>query len=152
MKKLRPLLILIFASSLFGQAAKTEDPKAELFSTKNWSRLTGPTESSRGFALFSRDIRENGSGKYQLWVKIVPSDTGTFNKRHNLPADASYVLQYASVDCGKKLLIFEKTTVYDSREALTKIQSSAFSSKSKRGAVKPGSIGEALYESVCVKP
>lgn len=152
MKKLLPLLIVLFAGQLFGQATKNEDPKIDTFSTNYWSLLAGPSEGPKGFTLFSRDIKLNSANQYELWVKTVPVNAAVFNKSYGLPSSAAYVLQYATVDCTKKLLMFEKASVYDSGEAILKDRFSPVFMPTKKARIKPGSIGEAVFVGICVRP
>ena len=152
MRNLFALMIVLFAAPVFGQDVKTGDAKPENFATQNWSKLGPATEGPRGFTIHSRDIRLNSSGQYELWVKIVPAKTEIFNKRYDLPKNTAFVLQYATVDCGKRLLFFEKTALYDAGSTVLEGRVNALVSAAKRDAVKPGSIGESVYKNVCVDP
>lgn len=152
MKHLYALLIVLFAAPLFGQEVKTGDAKPENFTTQNWSKLGPATEGTRGFTLHSRDIRLNSSGQYELWLKIVPANTAAFNKRYDLPKNTAYVLQYATVDCAKKLLLFERTSLYNEANAIINGRVTGLTPASRKDSVKPGSIGESVYKNVCVDP
>ena len=149
MRKLLPLLLLLCAAPLLGQDVQTGDSKTETAITKNWSHFAGPTEGPRGFTLQSRDMRQNATGQYELWLKIIPSNREAFSRRYGVTKTAAYVLQYSTVDCAKKLLMFEKTTVYNSNDAIVKSESSTLSANTNRDRVKPGSIGSAVFEKVC---
>lgn len=152
MKHLFALLIVLFAAPVFGQGVKPSDSKAENFTTQNWSQLGPATEGAKGFTLHGRGIRVNSAGQYELWVKVIPANAAVFNKRYDLPKNAAYVLQYTTVDCAKKLLLFEKTALYDSANAIVEGRVTGLMPASKKDAVRPGSIGESVYKNVCVDP
>lgn len=152
MKYLLGLLVVLFAAPVFGQGLRPSDSKPENFTTQNWSKLGPSTEGPKGFTLHSRDIRLNSRGQYELWVKVIPANTEVFNKRYDLPKNTSFVLQYATVDCAKKSLLFEKTSLYNEGYAAVEGRVSGLVSVSKKDAVKPGSIGESVYKNVCVDP
>ena len=152
MKHLFALVVVLFAAPVFGQEVKTSDAKAANFTTQNWSKLGPATEGPKGFTLHSRDIRLNSSGQYELWVKIVPANTSSFNRRYDLPKNTAYVLQYATVDCAKKLLLFEKTALYSAENTMVNGRVTGLTPASQKGSVKPGSIGESVYKYVCVDP
>lgn len=126
--------------------------KVENFSTQNWSKLGPATDGPKGFTLYSRDIRLNSSGQYELWVKVVPTTAALFNKRHDLPKSTAFVLQYATVDCTKRILSFEKTSLYNADNSVAAGRVTSLVSALKRDTVKPGSIGESVYKNVCVDP
>jgi hypothetical protein len=152
MKHLLLLLIVLFAAPVFGQAVKTADAKPASFITQNWSKLGPATEGPKGFTLHGRDIRLNSSGQYELWVKIMPANTSVFNKRYDLPKNTAFVLQYATVNCEKKLLLFEKTSLYDSANTIVEGRITGLTPASRKDSVRPGSIGESVYKNVCVDP
>ncbi len=113
----------------------------------------GPTvEGPRGFTLFSRGIRLNQKTQHELWVKIVPTTASAFVRRYDLPKNTSYVMQYATVDCAKNVLLLEKTTMYDAADQLLTGNTATITPSSKRSSVKPGSIGETLFRFVCTEP
>jgi hypothetical protein len=148
MRYILPLLVIAFAVPVFGQDAKPDETGL----TANWSRIGDSVEKNRGFALYGRGIRLNRAGAYELWVKIVPANAAVFNKRYSLPKGTDYVLQYATVDCSKKLLLLERTALYDSSHKAVEGNASALTPPSKKDSVKPGSIGDALFRSVCDDP
>ena len=152
MRHVFALLIVLFAAPVFGQDVKTGDTKPENFATRNWSKLGPATDGPKGFTLHGRDIRLNSSGQYELWVKVVPANAAVFSKRYALPKNTAFVLQYATVDCGKRQLLFEKTALYDNANTVLEGRVTGLVSSSKRDAVKPGSIGESVYKNVCVDP
>ncbi len=144
------LLVLAFAAPVFGQ-----DPKpaaAENPRTANWSKLGPTVEGPRGFTLSGRGIRLNASGQYELWVKIVPTEQSSFVRRYDLPHATGYVLQYATVDCGKKLLSLERTAIFDRSNGPLEGKITGITPSSKRGTVKPGSIGETIFKYICEDP
>ncbi|MGD9589735.1 MAG: hypothetical protein AB7Q37_17145 [Pyrinomonadaceae bacterium] len=140
-------LLLLLAGSTLGQDVK---PTTAAEQAMNWSKL-GPTiEGARGFTLHGRGIRINKEGQYELWVKIVPENKADFSKRYGVPRNADHVLQYATVDCEKRSLFFEKTSVFDGSGGPIESKTNLLT-PSKKDAVKPGSIGEALYKYVCIE-
>ena len=152
MKHLFALLVVLMAAPVFGQEVKISDAKPANFTTQNWSKLGPATEGPRGFTLHSRDIRLNSAGQYELWIKVIPANAAAFNRRYDLPKNTAFVLQYTTVDCAKKLLLFEKTALYDAANAIVNGRVSGLVSTSKRDSVKPGSIGESVYKNVCIDP
>lgn len=148
MKKLIPLLVILFAAPVFGQDVKpAENPV-----TANWSKLGPAVEGPRGFTLHGKGIRLNRERQYELWVKIVPANTPAFIKRYDLPKATQYVLQYATVDCEKKVLLLEKTAAYDSADKVLEGKTSALTPSSKKDPVRPGSVGESIFNFVCLDP
>mgnify|MGYP001403122756 CR=1 FL=1 len=152
MRHLLPLLIVLFAAPVFGQGVKPADGKAANFTTENWSKLGRATEGPRGFTLYGRDIRLSSAGQYELWVKVVPANTAIFNRRYDLPKSTAFVLQYTIVDCAKRLLSFEKTSLYNSANGVIEGRVTGLVSISQKNSVRPGSIGESVYKNVCVDP
>jgi len=150
---MRYIFALLFAGlalPIFGQDAKV--PPADNPVTSNWSKLGPAGEGVKGFALQSRGIRLNPAGQYELWVKILPTNVPAFVRRYNLPKATTYVLQHATVDCAKKLLLLDQTTAYDSYDKVISGNVSGITPSSKRDMVKPGSIGEAVFKNVCEDP
>lgn len=152
MKKLVFVLALVCAVSAFGQDTKVSDSKTGTLITKNWSEFVGPTEGPRGFKLFSKDMKQNSDGQYEMWIKIIPNERSVFTKRYEIPSNTAYVLQYATVDCSKRLMAFEKTTLYDADDALVKSESTTLSAKTTRDKVRTGSIGAVVFEKICLEP
>jgi hypothetical protein len=112
----------------------------------------GPTiEGSRGFTLHGRGIKMNSSGNYELWVKIVPVNQSAFVRRYDLPRSTVHVIQYATVDCAKRLILLDQTTAYDSANKTLGGRVTGLTPSSKKEAVRPGSIGEAVFRFVCVE-
>jgi hypothetical protein len=152
MKYLPALLLALFVSSAFGQDVKPVAEKTAEFANDNWSQLGPATEGTKGFTLYGKGIRLNPSGQYELWIKIVPANQAVFNRRYDLPKASAFVMQYTIVDCTRKQLLFEKTSLYDSSSAAVAGNTSGLVSTSKKDAVKPGSIGDSVYRNVCVDP
>lgn len=144
-------MIVLSAGSVFGQEEKSTEARAEFLNEKNWSVLGKPVEGSNGFTLFSRNIQPKTEGLYQLWVKIVPSNKAAFNKRYNLPKASAFSIQQATVDCGRKQVLTEKTSIFDVDNNELNVGSSDLIQKSSRNRVKPGSISEAIFDYICVK-
>ena len=151
MKYIVVLLAAIAAAPLFGQDTTHAPAKPPITEAKSWSKLGQPIEGAKGFTLHGRDIRLNREGEYQLWVKITPTNTTAFARMYSLPAATNFVLQYATVDCNKRLLLLEKTGAYDADGKVLEAKSETLTPASKKDTVKPGSVGEALYRFVCVE-
>jgi hypothetical protein len=151
MKYIMILLAVIAAAPVFGQNTTAAPEKPANARAENWSKL-GPTiEGTKGFTLHGRDIRLNREGQYQMQVKITPGSLPTFTKRYSLPGSTNYVLQYATVDCSKRVLLLEKTIVYDADGKPVSAPNESLTPSSQKETVKPGSVGEALYRFVCVE-
>lgn len=144
-------LAFILATPVFGQDVKPTNNGGEV-ATGNWSRIGSPVEGNRGFTLYGRGVRINNAGAYELWVKIVPANPSAFIKRYSLPKNTEYAQQYATIDCAKKLLLLEKTAAYDSGNKVIDGNTSSLTPSSKKDLVKPGSIGDVLFRSVCEDP
>lgn len=150
MKYVLLLLSIAFAGPVLGQDVKPaagDNPQ-----TANWSRLGPTVEGARGFTLSGRGIRLNRGGQYEMWVKIEPTDAAVFVKQYYLPQGTSYVLQYATLDCGRKLLSLDKTAAYGPEHKRLEGRVSGITPSSKRSTVRPGSIGEAIFKYVCEEP
>lgn len=143
------LLAIAFAIPAAAQDIKPTEPTT---SAGNWSKIGTPIDGSRGFTLYGRGIRLNTEGAYELWVKIVPANTAAFVKRYSLPKNTSYAMQFATINCSKKLLLLEKTTALDTADKSIEGNMSALTPASKRDSVRPGSIGDVLFRSVCDDP
>lgn len=151
MKYIVILLAAVAATPLLGQAPATPPAKQPSPEAGNWSKLGQPIEGAKGFTLHGRDIRLNGEGQYQMLVKITPASSATFARRYSLPAATNYVLQSATVDCTKRVLLLEKTGAYDADGKLLDAKGETLTPSSRKDTVKPGSVGEALYRFVCVE-
>ena len=145
------LLAAVAAVPVFGQNTTSVPAKPTETPVGNWSKLGPAIEGTKGFTLYGRDIRLNGEGQYQLHVKITPGNIPTFAKRYSLPGSTNYVIQSATVDCNKRLLLLEKTTVYDTAGKPIVAPNESLTPASRKDTVKPGSVGEALYRFVCVE-
>ncbi|MGQ0542439.1 MAG: hypothetical protein ACT4O9_11410 [Blastocatellia bacterium] len=151
MRKLFLILIVLSAGSVFGQEEKSTEARTEFLNEKNWSVLGKPVEGTNGFTHFSRNIQPKTEGIYQLWVKIVPSNQAAFNRRYNLPKTSAFSIQQATVDCGRKQVLTEKTSVFDAGNNSLNAGSSDLIQKSSRNRVKPGSINDTIFAYICVK-
>jgi hypothetical protein len=150
------LSLALCSSSVFAQNAdvappKAENVRAEFMNEKYWSKIGVQKDPARGFTLYSRNLLPNPDGQIEFWVKIIPTNVEHFNKTYDLGATAAYVLQYATVDCGKNFLLLERTGVYDSNNVRLSNGPAALTPKSARDRVKPGSIGAEIFHSVCIK-
>jgi len=150
------VFVLVFAAVGFGQttAAPTSGERArvEFMDLKYWSKIGEQKDPVRGFTLYSRNLLPNPEGQIEFWVKIVPTNIAQFNKRYGLASNAAFVLQYATVDCTRNVLLLERTGIYDAGNV--RINSggpSSLTPKSSRDRVKPGSVGAEIFQSICVK-
>ena len=86
MRKLLPFLLLTAIAPIFGQAPavppQPEIGRAEFLDQKFWSDLGKPTEGTRGFSLYTRNMQGKSDTRFELWVKIVPNNALAFNKRY----------------------------------------------------------------------
>ncbi len=147
MRSLLPLIFILFAATGLSQDLKSENPLKA-----HWSKLRHDVEGPKGFTLFGRGMRINPHGQYELWVKVTPKNATAFVKHYALPARTAYVLQYATVDCSKRLLLLEKTAAFDSANSPVSGRLAGIVPGSVKDAVKPGSIGDAIFRSVCEDP
>jgi hypothetical protein len=150
MKYVLILLAAAFAVPVIGQDAKSSGLENPL--TSNWSEMGRPVDGPRGFTLRGRGMRINPHGQYELWIKVVPANVATFVKQYDLPKGTAYILQYATVDCSKRLLLLEKTAAFDPSDKPVSGRVSGVVPGSMKGSVKPGSIGEAVFTGVCQDP
>jgi len=157
MQKIIVLLSFAFCfSSAFGQNSgavppKAENVRSEFMNAKYWSKIGEQADPMRGFTLYSRNLLPNPDGQIELWVKVVPTNLEQFNKQYELGTNAAYVLQYATVDCGRNVLLLERTAVYDANNVRLGNGPAALTPKSARDRVKPGSIGAEVFHSICIK-
>ena len=144
-------LLVLLALAAPGFCQNVNSPTEVNSSMADWSKL-GPTiEGARGFTLHGRGIKMNRSGGYELWVKIVPENRSAFARRYDLPRGTDHVIQYATVDCEKRLVFLEHTTAYDSSSKSLSGRVTGLTPSSRKEAVRPGSIGEAVFRYVCVE-
>jgi hypothetical protein len=139
MKYLLPLLVALFSFPVLGQG-----------DAGNWVKLGPTVEGQRGFTLFGKGVRTAKAGHYELWVKIVPTSQTAFERQYSLPRGTAYAVQYASVDCDQRVLMVDKTGVFDRSDKPLPGRVNGLVS-SQKNAVKPGSIGESIYRFVCVE-
>jgi hypothetical protein len=157
MRKLTVVLSLgLFICPALGQSSNTAPPKAEnvraeFMDAKYWSKIGEQTDPVRGFKLYSRNLLPNPDGQIEFWVKVIPANLEQFNKTYDLEPASAYVLQYATVDCGKKFLLLERTGVYDTNNVRLGGGPPSLTPKSTRDRVKPGSIGAEIFHSICIK-
>ena len=157
MRKLILVLSVVFCvNSASAQSSdptppKAENVRAEFMNAKYWSKIGEQADPLRGFTLYSRNLLPNPDGQIELWIKVVPTNTEHFNKAYDLGANSAFVLQYATVDCSKKVVLLERTGVYDSNNLRLGNGPPALTPKSARDRVKPGSIGAEVFHSICIK-
>ena len=140
-----------FAQSPNPVPIKAENARAEFMNAKYWSKIGERTDTERGFTLFSRNLLPNPEGQIELWVKIVPTNLAQFIKHYEVDPNAAYVLQYATIDCGRNVLLLERTAVYDVNNVKLNGGPPSLTPKSARDRVKPGSIGAEIFHSICIK-
>lgn len=147
---------MLLAGSLLGQSVKapltsSEAARAEFMNPKYWSKIGELKDETKGFKLFSRNLFPNPEGQIEFWVKISPLNLEHFNRNYDLPANAAFVIQYATVDCSRRFILLERTGVYDSANTRLNSGTSELNPRSSRDRVKPGSISGEIYQSVCVR-
>jgi hypothetical protein len=142
----------VSASNAQGVAASQPTPGTpEFLDHKMWSDLGKPTEKDRGFSLFSRNIQPKTDSLFELWVKIVPSNQSEFNRKHKLPSNTAYAIQYATVDCGRRQIVMEKTAAYNSANTKVDAAGSELVRNQTRARVRSGSINEVVFDYICLK-
>lgn len=146
------LLFCASASNAQGIATSQALPGTpEFLDHKMWSDLGKPTEKDRGFSLFSRNIQPKTDTLFELWVKIVPKDTYEFNRKHKLPSNTAYAIQYATVDCGRRQIVMERTAAYNSANMKLDATKSELVRNQTRSRVRSGSINEVVFDFICLK-
>ena len=155
MRKLLPFLLLTAIVPVFGQAPTppqlAETGKAEFLDQKFWSDLGRPTEGTRGFSLYTRNMQPKSDTRFELWVKIVPNNALAFNRRYSLPRESAYVVQYATIDCAGRSVQLEKTSAYSSSNGFVDARSSDLVKNESRTRVKPGSVSDTIFQYICLK-
>ena len=155
MRKLLPFFLLTAIAPIFGQAPaaspQVEIGKAEFLDQKFWSDLGKPTEGTRGFSLFTRDMQPKSDTRFELWVKIVPNNALAFNRRYGLPRESAYVVQYASIDCAGRSVQLERTSAYSSANGFVDARASDLVKNESRTRVKPGSVSDTIFQYICIK-
>jgi len=152
------LIALLFCVSAYGQGGSKTVPtvggnaRAEFMDPKYWNRLAEPEKDQPlAFTLYSRNILPNPEGQYELWVKIVPVNVPAFIRKYDLPSNTAFVLQYATIDCSRNVLLLERTGIYDAGNVRIGEGSARLTPKEARDRVKPGSIGAAVFHNFCVR-
>lgn len=144
------VLMAAAAVSAAAQENRSASANAEKLADENWVKLGPTVEGERGFTVHGKGIRLNKEGLYELWVRIMPVNTAAFARRYNLPRELRHVVQFATVDCSKNVLLLEKTSVIGADNKALAAKTNLLTPSSKQDAVKPGSIGEAVFRYVCV--
>lgn len=153
---MRKLILLsalaIFTAPVFGQSAKVSDTAtAEFLDPKFWSSLGKPTEGSRGFSLFTRNMQPKSDSLFEVWIKIMPNNAAAFNRRYGLPRESAYVLQFATVDCERRTVMMEKTAAFDGMNGSVDARASDLVKGESRSRVRSGSVSESVFEYLCLK-
>lgn len=154
MRKLLPVIFLVLTASTFGQDTKSNDPapiSGEFLAEKFWTSLGKPTEGSRGFALFTRNMQPKSDTNFEFWVRIVPSNPTAFNRRYSLPRESAFVIQRAVVDCSKRTVFLDRTGSYDTSKNSLDPKGSDLIKGENRSRVHAGSVSETLFEYICLK-
>lgn len=153
MRKLLPFILLTAIAPVFGQtaAAQPDTGKKDFLDQKFWSNLGKPTEGSRGFSLFTRNMQPKSDSHFELWVKILPNNSVAFNKRYGLPRESAYVIQYATIDCSDRTVLLEKTAAFDSSHSPVDPRASDLVKNESRTRVRPGSVSDTIFQYICLK-
>jgi len=154
MRKLLPILLLALSASVFGQEIKSNEPaptSGEFLAEKFWTGLGKPTEGTRGYALFTRNMQPKSDTNFEFWVKIVPTNATAFNKRYSLPRESAFVIQRAVVDCSKRTVHLDRTGAYDGSNNSLDPRGSDLIKGEIRSRVRSGSISETLFDYICIK-
>lgn len=153
MRKVLPLLLLILAAPAFAQSTSSElaPMSAEFLDQKLWSALGKPTDGVRGFSLFTRNMQPKSDTNFEFWVKIVPTNAEAFNKRYSLPKDSAFVVQRATVDCGRRTVYLDRTGAYDRGYNSLDPRSSDLIKGEIRSRVRAGSVSETLFYYLCLR-
>ena len=153
MRKLLPFFLTALIAPVFGQtpAAQVEPTRAEFLNQKYWSTLGKPTEGTRGFSLFTRNMQPKSDTIFEVWVKIVPNNAYAFNRRFGLPRHSAFVVQYATVDCAGRSVLLQKTVAYDGANGTVDPRSSDLVKNESRTRVKPGSVSDTIFQYICLK-
>ena len=153
MRKLLPFFLLASIAPVFGQdpTAQPELARAEFLEQKYWSTLGKPTDGSRGFSLFTRNMQPKSDTMFEVWVKILPNNASSFNRRFGLPSNSAFVVQHATVDCVGRSVRFERTAAYDMLNGAVDPRSSDLVKNESRSRVKSGSVSDTIFQYICLK-
>jgi hypothetical protein len=154
MRKLLPLFLLVISASGFGQDNKSNEPapmSGDFLAEKYWSGLGKPTEGTRGYSLFTRDMQPKTDTNFEFWVKIVPTNAIAFNRRYSLPRESAFVVQRANIDCSKRTVFLDRTGSYDSSNNSLDPRGSDLIKSETRSRVRSGSVSETLFDYICLK-
>lgn len=154
MRKLLPLFLLVISASVFGQDNQSNEPapiSGEFLAEKYWTNLGKPTEGSRGYSLYTRNMQPKSDTNFEFWVRIVPTNATAFNRRYSLPRESAFVIQRATVDCSKRTVYLDRTASYDASNNSLDPKGSDLIKGDTRSRVKAGSVSETLFEYICLK-
>ncbi|HQU90812.1 MAG TPA: hypothetical protein PLK77_00870 [Pyrinomonadaceae bacterium] len=155
MRNFLPLFLLILSVSAVGQDPKSSNEPApmsgEFLAEKFWTSLGKPTEGTRGYALFTRNMQPKSDTNFEFWVRIVPTNATAFNRRYSLPRESAFVIQHATVDCSKRTVYLERTGSYDASNNSLDPKGSDLIKGETRSRVRAGSVSETLFDYICLK-
>lgn len=123
----------------------------EFLAEKFWTSLGKPTEGSRGYSLYTRNMQPNSDTNFEFWVRIVPTNAMAFNRRYSLPRESAFVIQRATVDCSKRTVYLDRTASYDASNNSLDPKGSDLIKGDIRSRVRAGSVSETLFEYICLK-
>jgi len=153
MRKLLPIFLFLLAAPVLAQDKNAEPAptSAEFLDQKLWSSLGQTTEGSRGYSLYTRSMQPKSDSNFEFWVKIVPTNPISFNRRYSLPRESAFVVQKAIVDCQKRTVFLERTAAYDATNNSLDPRGSDLIKNENRTRVRSGSISETLFDYICLK-
>lgn len=149
-----PLFLLLISVSVLGQDNKSNEPapmSGEFLADRYWSSLGKPTEGPRGYSLLTRNMQPQSDTNFEFWVKIVPTNASSFNRRYSLPRESAFVIQRATVDCAKKTVFLDRTAAFDVSNNLLDPKGSELIKGDARSRVRAGSVSETLFDYICLK-
>ena len=153
MRYLLPLFLFVVCAPVVAQDKSSEPTpiNAEFLDQKLWTSLGKATEGSRGYSLYTRNMQPKSDVNFEFWVKIVPTNPISFNRRYSLPRESAFVIQKAAVDCTKRTVFLENTASFDSTNNSLDPRGSDLIKNETRTRVRSGSISETLFDYICIK-
>ena len=145
---------MVISASVFGQDNKSNEPapmSGEFLEARYWTSLGKPTEGTRGYSLLTRNMQPKTDANCEFWVKIVPVNASSFNRRYSLPRESAYVIQRATVDCSKRTVFLDRTAAFDVSNNSLDPKGSDLIKGDARSRVKAGSVSETLFDFICLK-
>lgn len=144
-------MLLLTAPVLAQEKAAMATNSPEFLNAKFWSDLGKPTEGARGYSLFTRNMQPKSDTVFDLWIKIVPTNAAAFNRRYGLPRESAFVIQRATVDCARRLVFTDQTSAFDFANRAVDPRGSDLVKGETRTRVRSGSVGETVFEYLCLK-